>query len=184
MVSKTPVRPGGRSARIQQSVHLAVNELLDGGNREDLTVPLIAARAGVTPSTIYRRWGDLPALLADVAAQYFEADEVPQETGAFGSDLRAWGQQFHEEMSSPTGVQYIRDVLVGDQGGHSGACAGYALAQVEQIVQRWPQAKEPTVPEIMDHLVAPLIYGIVFAGNRLTAADVDALVDRLLPPEG
>lgn len=37
--------------------------------REGLTVPAIAERAGVTPSTIYRRWGNLRELLSDVAVQ-------------------------------------------------------------------------------------------------------------------
>ncbi|MEG2632003.1 MAG: ATP-binding protein, partial [Comamonas sp.] len=60
--------PGGRSARVQESVHSAVRELLEAHERSSVTVPMIAARAGVTPSTIYRRWGDLSALLADVAA--------------------------------------------------------------------------------------------------------------------
>ncbi len=33
--------------------------LLKSMDRAEVTIPLIAAEAGVTPSTIYRRWGDL-----------------------------------------------------------------------------------------------------------------------------
>ena len=62
-------RPGGRSARVQAAVHQATIELMALHGRAVLTVPLIAARAGVTPSTIYRRWGDLADLLADVAVE-------------------------------------------------------------------------------------------------------------------
>lgn len=181
VATENRTRPGGRSARIQQNVHLAVNELLNKGRRDDLTVPLIAARAGVTPSTIYRRWGDISTLLSDVAAQYFEVDEVPPETGAYQTDLRAWAHQFFEEMSSPTGVQYINDVLAGDQGGKSGACAAYANAQIQQIHVRWPGTQKPAPGEIVNHVVAPILYGIVFGGNSMTDKDVDALVDRLLP---
>src|SRR3546814_13923262 len=67
MAIKEGLRPGGRSARVQESIHSAVRSLLQEQDRASLTVPQIAARAGVTPSTIYRRWGDLPALLGDVA---------------------------------------------------------------------------------------------------------------------
>ncbi len=67
MAVKENIRPGGRSARVQASVHAAVRDLLVEMSRAEITVPLIAARAGVTPSTIYRRWGDLQELLADVA---------------------------------------------------------------------------------------------------------------------
>jgi len=48
-------------------VHGAVQELLTTMDRAEVTVPMIAEKAGVTPSTIYRRWGDLADLLADVA---------------------------------------------------------------------------------------------------------------------
>ncbi len=52
-------RPGGRAARIQAAVLEAVETLRQEKAASEITVPMIAARAGVTPSTIYRRWGDL-----------------------------------------------------------------------------------------------------------------------------
>ena len=55
MNPRTTPRPGGRSARVQAAVHQATRELIEQHGRAALTVPLIAARAGVTPSTIYRR---------------------------------------------------------------------------------------------------------------------------------
>ena len=64
-----------------------------------MTVPQIAARAGVTPSTIYRRWGDLAALLADVALARKRPDSEPAETGSQRSDKRAWAEQYLDEMS-------------------------------------------------------------------------------------
>jgi len=45
MVTYEGTRPGGRSARIQQSVHDATRGLLTEIGREELTVPMIAARA-------------------------------------------------------------------------------------------------------------------------------------------
>ena len=51
---KVTPRPGGRSARVQAAVHAATADLIAAHGRAALTVPLIAARAGVTPSTIYR----------------------------------------------------------------------------------------------------------------------------------
>ncbi|UNN03809.1 TetR/AcrR family transcriptional regulator [Rhodococcus opacus] len=67
-------RPGGRSARIQQAVHASTRKLLDERDRADITVPMIAADAGVTPSTIYRRWGDITELFADVALERLHPD--------------------------------------------------------------------------------------------------------------
>ena len=70
-------RPGGRSARVQEAVHRATRDLLATEGREALTVPLIATRAGVTPSTVYRRWGDLDELLADVSVEGVRPDREP-----------------------------------------------------------------------------------------------------------
>src|SRR6202011_1749737 len=108
---KERVRVGGRSARIQSAVHEAVRRLGAETNREELTVPQIAAEAGVTPSTIYRRWGDLAALLADVAVQRLRPITDPEDTGAMVSDLRVFIEQFMEEMSSTVGRALIRDVF-------------------------------------------------------------------------
>src|SRR4051812_6853411 len=49
-VTPSHTRPGGRSARIRVAVHRAVEELLAEGPAEALTIPLIAAHAGVHPT--------------------------------------------------------------------------------------------------------------------------------------
>ena len=78
-LSKTggPARPGGRSARIQATVYQTVKGLLETMPREELSFPLIAAQAGVTPSTLYRRWGDIQQLLADVAVEIIRPTAPP-----------------------------------------------------------------------------------------------------------
>ena len=64
-MAPTMTRPGGRSAKVTAAVHQAVLDLLAAG--EPLTIPQVAARAGVNATSVYRRWGDVPALLADTA---------------------------------------------------------------------------------------------------------------------
>ncbi len=60
-------RPGGRSAQVQALVRTALEELVAEQGRERVTVPAVAERAGVSASSIYRRWGDLQGLLAETA---------------------------------------------------------------------------------------------------------------------
>jgi AcrR family transcriptional regulator len=117
MIAKDPVqsRPGGRSSRVQASVHQAVRKLLEHMPREELTFPLIATEAGVTPSTLYRRWGDLPQLLADVALERIRPIAEPADTGSLHGDLQAWTEQYIEEMGSPLGRTLLRDTLVATQ---------------------------------------------------------------------
>jgi len=192
MPTTPSLRPGGRSARVQAAVHAAVHALIASHGREALTLPLIAARAGVTPSTLYRRWGDLAALLADVSVERMRPDAPPADTGSFRGDLRAWAEQYHEEMGSDVGRGMLHDVLsaapVG--GGPSCQCAIFTEAQIAAIVARAAARGEP-VPApraVVEAVVAPLLYRQLFGPAPATPADVarwvDGCVARAAPADG
>ncbi|MEV1023344.1 TetR/AcrR family transcriptional regulator [Streptomyces sp. NPDC050264] len=176
-------RPGGRSARVQQSVHDAVRQLLEEVGRDGLAVPLVATRAGVTPSTIYRRWGDLQELLSDVAVEHLRPENPPADLGGLREDLDAWAEQFLEEMASPPGRAYIRDALLGDaEGTNAGQCSAYAADQIDTILSRAAQRGEhlPDTERVMDRVVAPIMYRILFRPTRLTAEYAHTLVGEAL----
>ncbi|MFF5159131.1 TetR/AcrR family transcriptional regulator [Streptomyces sp. NPDC000348] len=182
MSSKQRVRPGGRSARVQASVHTAVRELMEERGREALTVPLVAQRAGVTPSTIYRRWGNLQELLSDVAVERLRPDTEPEDHGDLRSDLTAWAEQFLDEMTSASGRAYIRDALLGDpDGSNAGQCSAYAAEQINVILARATDREEntPDVETAMDRIVAPMMYRILFRPDGLDAAYARRLVTEL-----
>ncbi|MFH8748455.1 TetR/AcrR family transcriptional regulator [Streptomyces rimosus] len=173
---------------MQESVHRAVRELTAERGREGLTVPAIAARAEVTPSTVYRRWGDLQELLSDVAVERLRPEGPPEDHGSLRADLGAWAEQFLEEMASAAGRAYIRDALAGDpDGSNAGQCSGYAAEQVRTVLDRALARGEavPELEEVMDHLVAPMMYRILFRpGPETGPGAVDyarSLVERLLP---
>ncbi|MFF1904558.1 TetR/AcrR family transcriptional regulator [Kitasatospora sp. NPDC058218] len=187
MSRKQMVRPGGRSARVQASVHTAVRELMAEVGRDALTVPLVAQRAGVTPSTIYRRWGDLQELLSDVAVERLRPDAEPGDHGDLRSDLTAWTERFLDEMASPSGRAYIRDALLGDpDGSNAGRCSAYAAEQLDVVLARAGVRGEnaPDVEATMDRVVAPLMYRILFRPAGLDAAYARRLVTELLGPGG
>ncbi|MFJ8825424.1 TetR/AcrR family transcriptional regulator [Streptomyces sp. NPDC102467] len=179
MSPKPMTRPGGRSARVQESVHTAVRELVDEAGREALTVPLVAARAGVTPSTVYRRWGDLQELLSDVAVERLRPETGPADLGSLRADLDAWAEQFLDEMASPPGRAYIRDALLGDPDGtNAGRCSAYAAEQIDAVLNRATRRGEavPDTERVIDRVVAPMMYRILFRPGRLDAAYARALV--------
>jgi len=183
MASKDAIRPGGRSARVQASVHGAVRELLAERIRTDVTVPLIAARAGVTPSTIYRRWGDLPELLADVAVARMRPDAPPVDTGNLRGDLHAWVEQYLEEISSAPGRAMMRDTLAASvPEALPIQCGSYTADTLALMLVRARQRGEPTpsVDALLDGVVAPLVYRLLF-GTQAPGVDyaknlVDAVV--------
>ncbi|MGW5848866.1 TetR/AcrR family transcriptional regulator [Streptomyces sp. NPDC055254] len=183
MSRKSMVRPGGRSARVQEAVHSAVRELQVEVSRSALTVPLVAARAGVTPSTIYRRWGDLQELLSDVAVEHLRPEAPPEDHGSLSADLRNWAEQFLEEMGSAVGRAYIRDALLGDPDGDNACkCSVFAGEQIGAILARAAERGEetPDVETVIDRVVAPMMYRILFRPGGLTDAYADRLVRETL----
>lgn len=177
MAIKEGLRPGGRSARVQESVHTATRELLEAHERSSVTVPMIAARAGVTPSTIYRRWGDLSALLADVALARMRPDSEPANTGSLRGDLRAWAEQYLDEMSSEPGRNMMRDVQCSATPGY---CVSILSAQLQTIVNRYPNDLPPSVDHLINLLAAPTVFRILFSTAAPTVEELYALIELAL----
>jgi AcrR family transcriptional regulator len=82
-------RPGGRTARVRRAVLRATGDLLAdvGFHGTDLTT--VARDAGVGKSTVYRRWGSTPALIADLLVEMAEESSPRSRTGSLAGDLRA-----------------------------------------------------------------------------------------------
>jgi AcrR family transcriptional regulator len=161
-------------------VHRAVQELDAEMDRASLTVPMIAERAGVTPSTIYRRWGSLPELLSDVALGSLRAETAPADTGAVLGDLQAWAEQYLDEMTSPVGLTMMHDVLASNRADISCQCTVIVAGQIRQIVERGIARREavPDVDAFMDAVVAPIVYRALFGPAPLTRVHVSELVAR------
>ncbi|KAF0865357.1 TetR/AcrR family transcriptional regulator [Pseudomonas sp. LD120] len=181
MAIKEGLRPGGRSARVQESIHTAVRELLEEQERSTLTVPQIATRAGVTPSTIYRRWGDLATLLADVALAHMRPDSEPASTGSLHSDLRAWAEQYLDEMSSEPGRNMMRDVQCSATPGY---CASILGGQLQIILDRYQdQAGQlPSIDRLLNLIVAPTVFRILFCATPLQVQELHELIEIALQP--
>ncbi len=175
-------RPGGRSARVQAAVHQSVRDMLATMDRADVTIPLIAQRANVTPSTIYRRWGDLQALLADVAASRLQPEGEPARIGSARDDLEAWVEQYADEMASGVGRRMLRDILSAADGANAEKCSGYTQHQLAVLIARAEETGEPfpTQTELMDHVISPIIYRILF--DQAPGADyVRELIAKVMP---
>jgi len=163
----TPARPGDRggfrSARVRAAVHRAVEELLVQGPADALTMPVIAARAGVHPTTVYRRWPSLGDLLAEVATSRFSGDIVVPDTGTLRGDLERWVGDVATDLSDPDALALMRATIgAGPDGGH--ACVADRHAQLAAMLDR-AQARDgraPDVDQAADALLGPLYYRALF----------------------
>ena len=179
-MARTLIRPGGRSERIQLAVHKAVQELTEELPDQHLTVAMIAARAQVPPSTIYRRWQTLQQLLADVASERFLPDTLPADTGTLEGDLTVWLEQLVDDLSSGPGNALLRERMTDVRAAR--IAAGYAYQNLVLLCRRCESRGEPPpMPDrLMDLLVAPVIYRIFFAGQTISSQYQTELVHHAL----
>ncbi|MEO3791721.1 TetR-like C-terminal domain-containing protein [Nonomuraea sp. B10E15] len=179
--SRTESRPGGRSARVRAAVHQAVRELL-GDEAGELTIPVIAARAGVHATTVYRRWGSVGDLLADVATSRFSGDIVVPDTGSLREDLERFASDLAKDLSDPDTLTLVR-AIVGTGGENASACRAERQRQLEAMLER-EQARgneTPPIERATDALLAPLYYRAVFTDQAPTPEWARTLVSHLLP---
>ncbi|MCE0766344.1 TetR/AcrR family transcriptional regulator [Pseudonocardia kujensis] len=179
----TGSRPGGRSARVRAAVHRAVEELLAEEVGDGLTIPAVAARAGVHATTLYRRWGSVGELLADAATSRFSGDVVVPDTGSLRGDLQRWAADVATDLADPDVLALMRATL--GAGGEQGACAcrGDREDQLAAMIAR-EEARGgavPTVERAADALLGPLYYRAIFTGEPGSPGWARGLVDALLP---
>lgn len=175
-------RPGGRAARIQAAVQDAVDALKQELPSSSITVPMIACRAGVTPSTIYRRWGDVSELLAESAVRQLQADVLPPDSGHWQDDLALWLEQFVEEMGSNPGRELLREVMAPSSAGRAGQCHDCIEQTLQTILARGEQqgARPPELQLLIDHVVAPVLYRIIFSPVSPSPAYAAQLLQQVL----
>ncbi|MER7762353.1 TetR/AcrR family transcriptional regulator [Streptomyces sp. NPDC097619] len=93
-------RTGGRSARVRVRVLEAAGALLLEAGYDALTVDAVAERAGVHRTTVYRRWGDVGRLLADLLDAAADDGWDPPDTGSLEGDLTALNEEVHTALAA------------------------------------------------------------------------------------
>ncbi len=96
-------RPGGRSARVRQSVLDSTLALLGEGGLEKLTVADVAARAGVHETSIRRRWRTKENLICDALLNHSEQQLPIPDTGSLREDLAAFATELVAYLTTPLG---------------------------------------------------------------------------------
>lgn len=175
-------RPGGRSARVRSAVHRAVEELLAEGPAETLTMPAIATRAGVHPTTVYRRWASLGELLSEVATSRFSGDIVVPDTGSLRGDLERWVSDVATDLTDPDVLALLRAALASGARGGS-ACTADRHAQLTAILdhERSRGRSAPDLERATDSLLGPLYYRAMFTDRPAEPGWARDLVASLLP---
>ncbi|WP_432841130.1 TetR/AcrR family transcriptional regulator [Dactylosporangium sp. CA-092794] len=177
-------RTGGRSAAVLSAIRYAVEELVRERGAEKVTIPLVAERAGVNPTSVYRRWGDAAALLNDIATYHLDPDRPLPDSGDLRADLIAWAGGIVEHYRKPLNAALLRGgtPMAGER---ETDCLRNRRAEALQIVEHAGSTAPGgpvTADEIIDQLIAPIVYRAIFLPWTLDDDDLAVrLVDRLLP---
>ncbi|KUN94090.1 TetR/AcrR family transcriptional regulator [Streptomyces caeruleatus] len=105
------VRPGGRTARVRAAVLRTAGDILVEQGFDGLDLADVARRAEVGKTTVYRRWGSVTGLVADLLADMAEQSLPREETGSVLGDLRANAALVQRTLADPRQGALFRAVI-------------------------------------------------------------------------
>jgi AcrR family transcriptional regulator len=170
---------------VRAEVHRAVIALLDEADWDQLSIPLIAERAGVHPATVYRRWGTVSALVDDVVSEELTRLAPVPDTGSLRADITQYAVLVAENVAGPLGVVFLRAAALAMQPNNAERLRRPALpTRTEQIQRMLDRASErgevpPTLQELFEIVMAPIYLQPLFFDQPVDPEHARVLVDRL-----
>ncbi|MBX9397508.1 TetR/AcrR family transcriptional regulator [Streptomyces sp. TRM72054] len=167
------VRPGGRTARVRAAVLRAAGDVLAEHGFAHLDLADVARRAQVGKTTVYRRWGSVTGLVADLLVDMAEQSLPREETGSVLGDLRANARLVQRTLADSRQGSLFRAVIA------AAACDERTAAALRRFyevrVAEWAPCVEQGVargelPEgtdagaVVRAVSAPLYYGLLTTG--------------------
>ncbi|MGX1132062.1 AcrR family transcriptional regulator [Streptomyces glaucescens] len=167
------VRPGGRTARVRAAVLRAAGDVLAEQGFDRLDLADVARRAEVGKTTVYRRWGSVTGLVADLLVDMAEQSSPREETGSVLGDLRANALLVQRTLADERQGALFRAVIA------AATCderTAQALRRFYEVrVAEWAPCVEQGVargelPEgtdaraVVRAVSAPLYYGLLTSG--------------------
>jgi AcrR family transcriptional regulator len=183
-------RPGGRSARVRSAVLAAVAELLTEGGYDRVEIPEVARRAGVHPTTVYRRWATKGQLVGEAILERSRTLTPTPDTGSVESDLQRLVLDGAAQVHTPE-VRALFEVLLSQSTTPTPEVSAARdrfwdahLAEAAGVVQRaigrseLPPGTDPGV--LIDLVVGPALVRSILMGQELGEADARKIVARAI----
>ncbi|MFF9037331.1 TetR/AcrR family transcriptional regulator [Streptomyces sp. NPDC014892] len=157
-----------------------------------LTTAAVAARAGVSTATLYRRWPSKEVMVVDAAAAYAKELTAQPDTGTLEGDLRAL---LRDKAASLTGSEGgVLRTVIGEAAYSPSLAEALTNAFMEPVRQRMEEMTQRTVdrgeipPVEHAELLGDLVIGPMMSRFFLTplppsqvdAATAEQTADRML----
>ena len=180
-------RPGGRSLRVKDAVFAAVEALLAENPNELPSMAAIAERAGVSPTSLYRRWGEARLLAGAVAVDRLMQDLPVPDTGSLRGDLIGWASAAAHSLSNRQDLALFRILTAVPATGVSAETLhdlpiGRRIGELEAMLARGRARSEatPGMMDVLELVLAPIYLHALFLGPMAGGDGVARLVDRAL----
>jgi AcrR family transcriptional regulator len=190
-VAVAPNRKRGRprSVEADAAIQAAVISLLEEVGYTGLRIDDAAERAGVSKTTIYRRWPTKAALVVDVL-RALKAEQIPMpETGEFEQDLRALVYDLYASLNGTSLGRALAGLLAEKHADPELAAAIEQLWTVRQsmvaaVLRRGVATgqvrKDLDVPTLLEFLAAPAYYRLLITGQPLDRRSAKRHADALV----
>lgn len=183
-----------RDAQLHDDILAATCTLLVARGYAEVSMDSVAAQAGVSKKTLYRRWPSKAPMVAEAVLNAYgrrSTFEVP-ETGDLRADLRSWLVEHAEFLCDTTNAALIRALIAAAAASPMDNEALYrqlSIPQHEGVLARLDKAAvdgEITAGAdhraIADALIGTLLLRVLVAGPQSVSAatDFDGLLAALL----
>jgi AcrR family transcriptional regulator len=182
-------RPGGRTARTRDAVCRTTLHVLAEKGYSGLTVDIVAERAGVHRTTIYRRWGGVDGLVVDALQYAIDDDWQPDLSGTVDENLYRFTQGALEAFTDPeTGPTHTAVVAAAFQSERAIDAVhaffedrfGRAAKIVETGITRGelPESVDPV--SVIRAVIAPIYFRLFISREPVREHDLDQAVRAAL----
>lgn len=164
------------------------NQLISKHDISGVTVDMVAALAGVSKATIYRRWSSRNALILDAITMMHRPGARPN-SGSIRGDLEILLKELVQFLNRRNGGKVfmaflneaIRNAALAEanQKITSEVRASYVEA-VREGIERGELAADLNVELMIDMLISPFIYRRLTGNGRIDTKEIDPLIDAVL----
>jgi AcrR family transcriptional regulator len=164
--------------------------LLTEQRYEAIELPEIARRAGVHPTTVYRRWGTKAELVGEALLERAATLSPTPDTGALRTDLERLLVDGAALVHTPP-VRALFEVLLADSGDGSSDVGAARdrfwaahLKEARGIVDRalarseLPAGTDPAA--LIDLVIGPALLRLLMMGQDLGPTEASSIVDRAI----
>jgi AcrR family transcriptional regulator len=183
-----PRRGRPRSAEADIAILAAALELAIEVGVRAMSMDEVAARAGVSKATIYRRWSSKEAMILDALRSAIEPVGAVDH-GSLGADLRHYLSDMTARMTVSRGdvLPHLIEVACYDPAIRTSLDdwvrhrRAPLLAILERGVERGELPVDTDLELLLDALIGPFVYRRLLTGGAIDESVVDRLLALVLP---